>query len=283
MSVARILPSLWSIFILSSRILETVKNFSLFFKNAKCTKHAWQRIPFSLSISLSLSLLPQNIFYQELASVLPSSFQHRNLRIPTVVRDRVNLTYNHKSNLLATNVNRMPPWRNLRNVVVPLSRRNSRRKCRDEWTEYDSANDSNLLDAHCSRRCVKRGVPFRRVRLATCPERLVTLIKSFPAIIVARGDNGWLFCIRNWHTFYDSVRITSSGVESVWYRRVIFGFVAAIQTTVRRTACYDGWSTVAEKNFPFEIIVSFVPLGSQIFLLALHAFNPHVSRYCDNW
>ena len=67
-----------------------------------------------LSLSLPLSSSPKYLRPGTKEGASPqtrasfsSSFQHRNLRTPTVVRDRVNLAYNHKSNLLASTANKV--------------------------------------------------------------------------------------------------------------------------------------------------------------------------------
>lgn len=84
-----------------------------------------------------------------------SSFRDRNLRAVTVVRDRVNASYKHKSNFLASNANRLSRGE-IRGTSVPVLRPNSQRKC---------YNGRRKGYARCTlfRRRVKRvEVSFRR-------------------------------------------------------------------------------------------------------------------------
>lgn len=84
-----------------------------------------------------------------------SSFRDRNLRAATVVRDRVNASYKHKSNFLASNANRLSRGE-IWGTSVPVLRPNSQRKCH---------NGRRNRYARCTlfRRRVKRvEVCFRR-------------------------------------------------------------------------------------------------------------------------
>lgn len=89
------------------------------------------------------------------SSISTSSFRDRNLRAATVVGDRVNASYKHKSNFLASNANRLSRGE-IWGTSVPVLRPNSQRKCH---------NGRRNGYARCTlfRRRVKRvEVSFRR-------------------------------------------------------------------------------------------------------------------------